>query len=228
MRVSQHGIQFIADFEGFVDHPYQDSGGVWTIGYGHTGPGVSSMGRITRQRGLELLAGDIRHAEEAVNALRLVLNQHQFDAAVSFVYNCGAGTLHDESSFGRALRNDLRGVPAAMGLYVHDAAGHVLAGLVRRRAAEGALFREPVVEGPAGWLMPGELRECRELDALRRVAHRTPAQEQRLVLLVKELAKQRKRIWRLAQPKPRGDGHGWGFRHRRRRYSSLLARTVNA
>jgi GH24 family phage-related lysozyme (muramidase) len=130
MRISPPGIQFIADFEGFVDH-----------------------------RGLELLARDIRDAEEAVNALGLELNQHQFDASVSFVYNCGAGTLHDESAFGRALRNDLKAVPAAMGLYVHDAAGRVLAGLVRRRAAEGALFRAPVIDHPAGRLVPGERRE---------------------------------------------------------------------
>ena len=158
MRVSPHGIQFIADFEGFDE-----------------------------QQGLELPAGDIRHAEEAVDALGLQLNQHQFDASVSFVYNCGAGTLHDDSAFGRALRNDLKAVPAAMGLYVHDAAGRVLAGLVRRRAAEGALFRAPVVEHPAGRLMRGEPRNQGELDARRR-AHPAPTQEPRLVLLLKKLA----------------------------------------
>ena len=44
MRCSAHGVEFIAAYEGFVNHPYRDSGGVWTIGYGHTGPGVAVDG----------------------------------------------------------------------------------------------------------------------------------------------------------------------------------------
>jgi hypothetical protein len=93
---------------------------------------------------VELPVGDIRQAEEAINAIGLELSQPQFDAAVSFVYNCGAGTLH--GPFGWALQHDLEAVPQAMSLYVTDAAGRVLAGLVRRRAAEGALFRAAVNE----------------------------------------------------------------------------------
>ena len=75
MRCSAHGVEFIAAYEGFVDHPYRDSGGVWTIGYGHTGPGVASMGTISRARGLELLAHDVGSAEHAVNALGLAFTQ---------------------------------------------------------------------------------------------------------------------------------------------------------
>jgi GH24 family phage-related lysozyme (muramidase) len=93
---------------------------------------------------VELLADGIRQAEDAINPLGVELNQHQFDAAASFVHSCGAGTL--DGSFGWALQHDLEAVPQAMSLYIQDAAGHVRAGLVRRRAAEGALFREPVNE----------------------------------------------------------------------------------
>ena len=82
MRCSAHGVEFIAAYEGFVDHPYRDSGGVWTIGYGHTGGGTQSMGTISRARGLELLAQDVRSAERAVNALGLAFTQAQFDALV--------------------------------------------------------------------------------------------------------------------------------------------------
>src|SRR4051794_17464741 len=122
MTTSSHGVEFIASFEGFVDHPYRDSGGVWTIGYGHTGAGTSSMGRITHAQGLELLARDVRSAERAVDALPQRLTQPQFDALVSIVFNCGPGILAPSRSLGRALReHGTRGVPAAMKLYTHDA-----------------------------------------------------------------------------------------------------------
>jgi lysozyme len=227
MRASTHGVEFIASYEGFVDHPYRDSGGVWTIGYGHTGPGVSTMGKITRARGLELLALDVRSAEHAVNALGLRLSQGQFDALVSFVFNCGAGTLEPSRSLGHALRQPgMGGVGAAMALYTHDANGRVQPGLVNRRAAEGTLFGQRGANGPASWLTPKELQRCRELDRLRKLATRTPAQQRRIGGLVGVLTAQRKLIWQTAQPKPRGDGHGWEYGYRRQRYHSLLARTA--
>ncbi len=226
MRMSKKGIDFIASFEGFVNHPYRDSGGVWTIGYGHTGPGVQAMGTITRARGLELLAQDVRTAEDAVNALGLRFNPGQFDAVSSFVFNCGRGTLAPSRSLGRALREPgMAGVPAAMALYVKDAAGRTLAGLVARRRAEGEMFADAAAGGPADWLTPTELRRVRELDDLRRIARPTAAQRGRIASLVRVLTNQRKRIWRSAQPAPRGDGQGWDFRNRRQRYHSLLART---
>jgi lysozyme len=237
MRASTHGVEFIAAYEGFVNHPYRDSGGVWTIGYGHTGPGVQSMGTITHARGLELLASDVRGAENAVNALGLAFTQGQFDALVSFVFNCGAGTLEPSRSLGHALRQGgMRGVPAAMALYTRDAHKQVLPGLVKRRTAEGARFSHSAASaapdgaaaasGAATWLTPKELKRCRELDELRKIAARTPAQERRIGRLVGVLTAQRKLIWQRAQPKPRGDGQGWDYRDRRQRYHSLLARTA--
>jgi lysozyme len=227
MRTSRHGVEFIASFEGFRDRPYIHKGDVWTIGYGHTGPGVASMGTITHAKGLELLAADVRSAEHAVIALGLTLSQGQFDALVSFVFNCGPGTLASSSSLGRALREPgMKGVPAAMALYVHDGLGRTLPGLVTRRAAEGKLFRQNGDNGSAPWLTTTELRRCRELDKLRRLETRTPAQEQRIATLVSRLTEQRKLIWRKAQARPRGDGRGWDHRYRRQRYRSLLARTA--
>jgi lysozyme len=225
MRTSQSGVRFIAGFEGFVNHPYQDAVGVWTIGYGHTGPGVRDMGKITPQRGLQLLAGDVRVAESGVNALGLTLTQNQFDALVSIVFNCGAGILKATAALGRALRAPgMAGVPAAIRLYTH-AGGHVLAGLVTRRNAEAELWQKPV-PGPASWLTPQELAQCRELDGLRRAAHPDARQQGRIVALVQTLTERRKRIWHAAQPLPVGDGLGWDQRHRRQRYRSLLARTA--
>ena len=155
---------------------------------------------------------------------------------MSFVFNCGPGTLEPSRSLGQALRQrGMRGVPQAMALYTH-AGGQVLAGLVKRRAAEGAMFAHPggqriAGQGSAGrrratWLTEKELKRCRELDKLRRIEARTPAQERRLDRLVGLLTTQRKLIWKRAQPKPRGDGQGWDYRDRRQRYHSLLARTA--
>jgi GH24 family phage-related lysozyme (muramidase) len=226
MRTSSHGVEFIAAYEGFVDHPYVDSSDVWTIGYGHTGSGVASMGRISHAQGLELLAGDVRGAERAVNALGLRLTQSQFDALVSFVFNCGPGTLAPTRSLGQALRQPgMKGVPAAMELYTRDGHGRVLRGLVKRRAAEGAMFRKGD-DGPAGWLSKAELKRCRELDRLRKRTRRTRADERRIGELVRRLTAQRKLIWHRAQPKPEGDGRGWDYGYRRQRYRSLLARTA--
>lgn len=226
MKTSKDGVEFIASFEGFIDHPYQDAVGVWTIGYGHTGQGTRAMGKITHARGLELLAGDVGIAESAVNALQLQLTQSQFDALVSIVFNCGGGILAASKSLGQALRRPgMRGVPDAIKLYTH-AGPQVLPGLVRRRNAEAVMWGAAEPMGPAGWLTPNELERCRQLDRLRKLEHPNPSQQREIAELVDALTAQRKRIWRSAQARPRGDGHGWDFRNRRQRYESLRSRTT--
>ena len=179
MRTSAQGVEFIASFEGFVDHPYRDPVGVWTIGYGHTGPGTQSMGQITRARGLELLSCDLATAEAAINGLQLDFTQPRFDALVSIAFNCGGGIVAASTSLGKALRRPgMDGVPAALQLYTH-AMGRELPGLVRRRNAEAQMWGQATdaADGPASWLTPVELRRCRELDALRKAG--TPSDEQK-------------------------------------------------
>ncbi len=227
MKTSSQGVEFIASFEGFVDHPYRDPVGVWTIGYGHTGPGTQSMGTISHAKALELLANDLAIAETAVNGLHLRFTQPQFDALVSIAFNCGGGILAASTSLGKALRAPgMKGMPDALKLYVH-AGGHVLQGLVNRRNAEAVMWGQAAaVEGPASWLTTVELRRCRELDELRKAQTPSDEQRRRMGVLVSVLTSQRKRIWHSAQPAPRGDGQGWDFRNRRQRYRSLLTRTT--
>jgi lysozyme len=228
MKTSDHGVEFIASYEGFMDHPYADPGrGIWTIGYGHTGPGTQSMGRITHARALELLAGDLAIAESAVNGLGVKLTQPQFDALVSIAFNCGGGIVAASTALGKALRSSgMSGVPAALRLYTH-AGKKELPGLVKRRNAEAVMWgNTSAPTGPASWLTPVELRRCRELDELRKASNPTAEQERRTAVLVRVLTDQRKRIWHAAQPSPRGDGNGWDFRDRRQRYRSLLTRTA--
>lgn len=159
MNTSDGMIELIKGFESFVDHPYKCPAGVWTIGYGHTGTDTNGAGwrdeygevhyHITRGQATELLRKDlaqyelyVNRANEALKAARggtYGFHQRQFDALVSFTYNCGAGSF---------VRSTLRRV--AIDPHSTDkavvkqlmrwtrAAGKVLNGLVKRRAVESA------------------------------------------------------------------------------------------
>lgn len=163
MHTSDAGVQFIANFEGFRGSPYRDAVGVWTIGYGHT-HGVGPNSRpITRAQALELLKRDLATEYEAgvTRYVKVALNQNQFDALVSFVYNLGTGILPGSSLL--AAINSRRWKSAADHMLAYDhAGGQVLEGLRRRRQAEAALFlkrAKPVNAKLARWR--GELAKLR-------------------------------------------------------------------
>jgi lysozyme len=142
MKTSDDGIALIQEFEGCVLRAYPDpaSGGdPWTIGYGHT-RGVKPGDSCTREQAMAWLREDVGWAEAAVDAdVRVPLDQHQFDALVSFAYNLGAGAL--ASSTLLKLLNGGNAVAAAQqfGRWVNGPNGP-MPGLVRRRGAERALF----------------------------------------------------------------------------------------
>jgi lysozyme len=96
--------------------------------------------------GDKMFAKELAIYEDAVERLISVpLNQNQFDALVSFTYNCGAWAL-EKSTLRRVLnQGKYEQVPAQLMRWVH-AGGVEYAGLVRRRKAEGALFMEPMQE----------------------------------------------------------------------------------
>lgn len=141
-KLSQKGLKLIMKFEGCRLTAYQCSAGVWTIGFGHT-TGVKKGMTITQEQAEEYLKQDCDKFCAYVNLRSYVpitdaLNQNQFDALVSFTYNCGAGNLKKLCE-GRAAEQ----IAAAMPLY-NKAAGKKLNGLVRRRAAEVELFNAPI------------------------------------------------------------------------------------
>lgn len=129
------GLQLIESFEGLRLNSYQDSVGVWTIGYGHT-QGVKQGQTITQQQAQAFLQQDLGVAEGAVNRLGLTLTDNQFAALVSFTFNLGAGNLN------KLLKNGLAAVPDRILLFDH-AGGRALPGLTRRRQAERALYLTP-------------------------------------------------------------------------------------
>ena len=95
MTTGMLGMQLIRNFEGFVDHVYKDAVGYPTIGIGHLiKAGEIFPEEITEVEAYEILAKDLKEAEDAVNKMvKVTLRQNQFDALVSFVFNLGAGNL---------------------------------------------------------------------------------------------------------------------------------------
>ncbi|MGC9198829.1 MAG: lysozyme [Acidobacteriaceae bacterium] len=128
-------------FEGYRAEAYQDAGGVWTIGYGHTGSDVHGGLVWTREQAEAALMRDIAGSVAWVN--RVVsqrLEQHQFDALVDFCFNCGAGSLERSTLLRKVNAGEMEEAAAQFELWVHDAAGSTLPGLVMRRRAEARMF----------------------------------------------------------------------------------------
>lgn len=136
MKTSQNGIALIKQFEGCRLKAYKPVAAeeYWTIGYGHYGADVTPGQIITQAQAEAYLIYDLRRYEKAVNNSGRVLNQNQFDALVSFTYNCGEGNLHKLIA-GRTLPQ----IADALLAY-NKGSGKVLAGLTRRREAERTLF----------------------------------------------------------------------------------------
>ena len=129
----------LKSFEGLRLRAYQDSVGVWTIGYGTTS-GVRPGQVITEAQAEAFLKRDLDRFEAAVEDLVTVpLNDDQFSALVSFVYNVGEGALASSTLLRLLNRRDYQGA-AEQFLRWNKAGGAELAGLTRRRRAERALF----------------------------------------------------------------------------------------
>jgi lysozyme len=137
---SSAGLALTCSFEGLRLEAYQDSAGVWTIGFGHAGTGVHAGQRITEQEAEALLRADLAEAIECVRrALTVTLTQGQFDALVDLCFNVGRGNFLGSSLLRYVNAGETERAAQQFGRWVH-AGGHVIPGLVRRRAAEAALF----------------------------------------------------------------------------------------
>lgn len=142
MNLSDKGRKFIQSFEGCSLAAYQDSIGVWTIGYGHI-QGVKQGDVITKERAEILFAMDLRRYENGVfECVSIALPQSQFDALVSFAYNCGLGNLLKSTLLKKVNAKDLTAKDEF--LKWNKAGGKVIKGLTRRREAEAKLFSEGI------------------------------------------------------------------------------------
>ena len=157
MIISNAGLNIIKQFEGLRLKAYQDSVGVWTIGYGHT-KNVLPDQIITQEQADGFLREDVASAESDVNLYlgHVGLSQNQFDALVSLVFNVGAGAIftvnynNGYSQGSRLFNLILLGKLKAAAKHFTDfiyAGGQVLKGLIRRREAERDLFSENIISG---------------------------------------------------------------------------------
>jgi lysozyme len=137
---SDAGMAMTKSFEGLRTEAYQDSGGVWTVGYGHVGVSVVAGMVIDEAEAVALLREDLAAAVACVNkGVTGVVTQGQFDAMVDFCFNVGRGNFSESTLLRMVNKGDLGGAAAQFGLWVH-VGGCVAAGLVRRRKAEAAMF----------------------------------------------------------------------------------------
>ena len=154
MKTSSNGLNFIAKWEGCVLHVYKDIAGLATIGVGHLIKPGENFTTITKEQALELLSQDVAKCEAAINKLITVeLNQNQFDALVSWSFNCGTGVLQTSSLAKELNKGNYDVVPTKLLDWCKYTAVEngvkVLKtnqGLLNRRKSEGELWSSPISE----------------------------------------------------------------------------------
>lgn len=144
MQTSEKGIALIKQFEGCKLTAYQDSVGVWTIGYGWTQPIDGKpirAGMTIKQETAERLlkTGLVSYESDVSRLVKVGLTQGQFDALLSFTYNLGARSLSTSTLLRKLNAGDYAGAADEF-MRWNKAGGKVLNGLTRRREAERALF----------------------------------------------------------------------------------------
>ena len=141
MKLGERGTEILKYFEGCKLTAYQDSVGVWTIGYGHT-KGVYNGMTITQEEAEQMLLTELEEYEGYIeNMVTVPLTQNQFDALVVWIYNLGPTNFKNST----LLKELNAGNYNAAGQEItrwNKAGGKVLAGLVKRREAEAKLFNE--------------------------------------------------------------------------------------
>ena len=139
MSPSDKALDLIRQFEGLRLAAYKCPAGVPTIGYGTT-RGVKMGMTVTKDEAEKLLQADVTPFSDRINKLvKVKLNQNQFDALVSFVYNVGSGAFADSTML-KLINQNLLDDAANQFVRWNKANGEVLTGLTRRRMTERDLF----------------------------------------------------------------------------------------
>ena len=143
--INERGIEIVKSFEGLALLPYVCAGGVISVGYGCTvgsvgGPIDPDMEAISEDEAEGLLLRDLETSEGWVSRLiKTALTENQYSALTSFTFNVGAGALQRSTLRMKLNRSEYQGAADEFPKW-RMAGGRILAGLVRRRAAERILF----------------------------------------------------------------------------------------
>lgn len=138
MITSIDGLEKLEQREGCKLRAYLDSQGVPTIGVGHTGPGIC-LGMVWSQvQADEALAKDVKRCEDAIHLYCAVpLEQHQFDALVSFIFNVGVGAFAHSTMLRKLNQSDFAGAALEFDRW------HIPAAITGRRNSEKEQFCGP-------------------------------------------------------------------------------------
>lgn len=148
MKTSKRGIELIKKFEGLELKPYEDTAGHMTIGYGHLIRRGETFYEINEEMAEQLLMRDIEDVEKQIaKHVKVPLNQNQYDALVSWLFNIGIGKALEGTVISKL--NDGKYYAAALTLKQYNkqrVGGRLVwvAGLANRRNAEYKLFNEEV------------------------------------------------------------------------------------
>lgn len=147
LQTSKEGLEFITKWEGCVLKPYRDIAGLRTIGVGHLikpGENFPDGVEISREKALDLLAADVKLCEDAIKKnIKVPLTQNQFDALVSFGFNCGVGVYSTSGACAALNSGNYAEVPDKLLDWSKAKINGVLKinkGLFNRRKSEGELF----------------------------------------------------------------------------------------
>jgi len=145
--VSDTCIDFIKSWEGFSDTPYRDEVGVLTLGYGMTGEEIQGISEVTEEQATSMLKEWINNKYAPViktdlDSKGVTLKQNEFDALVSFVYNCGTSALLSQSTLYKNVVAGIRDGGTITGNFQawSNGGGRRIEGLYRRRTKEAAIF----------------------------------------------------------------------------------------
>ena len=142
MKISEVGIKLICKWEEFRPYAYVCPAGLWTIGYGHT-DGVKPTDKIDLAQGEAYLRKDLEIVERCLNSLDIKLNQNQYDALCSLIFNIGIGNFK-RSTLLKHLQAKQYDKASSEFLKWRKANGKVLKGLEARRKDEQELFNKGI------------------------------------------------------------------------------------
>lgn len=144
MKTSQQGLRALQKSEGFKPNAYQDSVGVWTIGYGTIrldGKPVVKGQRITQERAADELAKFVSGLESGISAAlgKSPTKQCEFDAFINLAYNIGLSAFLGSTALKRHIDGNKKGCAEAI-TWWNKAGGKTLQGLVNRRQREANMY----------------------------------------------------------------------------------------
>lgn len=142
MKISNKGIDLIKSFEKFSAKAYKalKTEKYYTIGYGHYGRDVAPSDTITLAEAENLLKYDIQTFEVPINELNIELEQHQYDALVSLVYNIGSDAFRKSTLRKKLLAKDFESAPMEFSKWVYSSGNYIQA-LHDRRMVEKQIFK---------------------------------------------------------------------------------------